>query len=84
MSALTRRSLIRGLIAAPAVVSVASLMPVKLWVPETPALVPGWPVARPGWRALGDIVIAIHPRDLFVRVEAGSPGGWKPFGAHCG
>ena len=85
MSALTRRSLLRGLIAAPAVVSVASLMPVKLWVPETPALVPVGPVAWPGWWALGDIVIAPHPRDLsrlmFVCVEAGSPGVWKPFGA---
>jgi hypothetical protein len=31
---LTRRSLLRGLIAAPAIVSAGSIMPVKLWKPE--------------------------------------------------
>ncbi len=34
---LTRRSLLRGLFAAPAVVAVQNIMPVKLWVPP-PAL----------------------------------------------
>jgi hypothetical protein len=34
MAILTRRSLLGGLFAAPAVVKAASLMPVKLWVPE--------------------------------------------------
>jgi hypothetical protein len=39
MALLTRRSLLGGLFAAPAVVKAASLMPVKLWVPE-PAVDP--------------------------------------------
>jgi hypothetical protein len=33
---LTRRSILRGLIAAPAIVSAGSIMPVKLWKVPTP------------------------------------------------
>jgi hypothetical protein len=31
---LSRRSLLRGLVAAPAVVAIGSIMPVRLWQPE--------------------------------------------------
>jgi hypothetical protein len=34
MALLTRRSLLRGLFAAPAIVAVGNIMPVKLWRPE--------------------------------------------------
>src|SRR5215212_5400681 len=45
---LTRRSLLRGLFAAPAIVAVNNIMPVKLWVPPTPV-----PWFTPGGLSIG-------------------------------
>jgi len=77
MSALTRRSLLGGLVAAPAVVSAAGLMPVKLWVP---------PPSRPSptYHHLGDIVFNTNPQSggplMWLCTEGGLTGKWAPFG----
>jgi hypothetical protein len=57
---LTRRSLLRGLVAAPAVVAVQNIMPVRLFVPD----IRDWSLnGEVLWRFnwFGDYIIAAHP-----------------------
>jgi hypothetical protein len=80
---LTRRSLLRGLIAAPAVVSVGSIMPVRLWKPE-----PAWDGLRLVFDPLDTPFMQYMRRNYtqFVRAGYGWPqlppkvalGGWLP------
>jgi hypothetical protein len=55
---LSRRTLLRGLFAMPAVVAVQNIMPVRLWVPPKPAIIvptfePPAGVILPRWRVTG-------------------------------
>jgi hypothetical protein len=66
MSLITRRSLLRGLFAAPAVVAAGSLMPVKLWKPDAGRHFFEMPVSRL-WRIYAD------DRLIYEDVEAPPP-----------
>jgi hypothetical protein len=73
---LTRRSILRGLFAAPAIVSAGSIMPVKLWRPSF--VIYGFDLDTGAWNTLPELVAGyvggpIEIRDVHEPAPSGLP-----------
>jgi hypothetical protein len=76
MPILTRRSLLRGLFAAPAIVAVGNIMPVKMWKPAL------WPLTIDAHRALDEMydprMLAFARDALNTTIRASYTSGGNP------